>query len=74
MKLNQIFLVRNPSDKSELADIMFPLYSNELARYIIGCGLSRYEQEQHVMHDDKASALEDAQARMNKRGIPKYDR
>ena len=66
--LPKIWVVHDPSDVSELKDILFEADPIYLAKYAIGTGLHQWTEENHTFHDSKDSALKDAQARLGKAG------
>ena len=66
--LPKIWVVHDPSNVSELKDILFEADPTYLAKYAIGTGLHQWTEENHTFHDSKDSALKDAQARLGKAG------
>lgn len=66
--LPKIWVVRDPSDISELADVMFEANPDTLGKIVFGTGLRQWIDENHTFHDSKDSALKDATARLGKMG------
>ena len=67
MKITKIWIVRDPSEVSEMGDILFETDVNGLARIILGTGLSTWEHEHTTLYTEAGEAKHDADARMKKR-------
>ena len=67
MKLNNIWVVHDPTPDSELIDILYEAKGpNELASLIIGTGLSQWKHENTTLYTEEGEAKKDAEARMKK--------
>lgn len=64
MKLETIWVVRDPSATSTLTDICFEVRSDRLYRYAIGCTLREWEREHHTMYTTADEARVDARHRL----------
>jgi hypothetical protein len=66
MKIEKIWMVRDPSDISEMVDILYETDVHELARIIMGTGLHTWESEHTTLYTEAGEAKRDAEARMKK--------
>jgi len=67
-KLTTIWVVRDPSPLSIMADILYRVDSpNEMARVIIGTGYDQFMAEHTTFYTDEAEARADAEQRMANR-------
>jgi hypothetical protein len=67
-EVKKLWCVRDPSDVSEMGDILFELkLPNDLGNYILGTGGPTFRKENHKFYDDAGSAKKDAEARMKAR-------
>jgi len=64
MKIDRLWIVRDPSPVSTLIDIVFETSPARLANYIRGCQPSEWVIENHAMYTDEAEAMADARARL----------
>jgi hypothetical protein len=65
MMTSKFFVVKDPTPDSTPEDFFMEFTSKEHGRYLFGCGLERYENENHVVHVDRASAVADADERIS---------
>lgn len=68
-RLDQIWIVRDPTGMSTIEDIVFAADPNRLAQVVLGTGLDRWVSENHVFYADEASARADAAHRLGARGM-----
>lgn len=67
-KINTVWVVKDPTPHSELADIFFEATVPFLINYILGTGSKgQWEQENTTLYDNKGEAQADAKRRMRKR-------
>jgi hypothetical protein len=64
MKLASVYIVRDPSPRSTLADILFCLRVDAIENYIRGCRVGAWADEHHTVYTTEAEAETDARARM----------
>lgn len=64
MRINRLWLVRDPSPVSVLADIVFETDPIKIANYIRGCLPAQWVIENHAMYTDEGEAMADARARL----------
>jgi hypothetical protein len=64
MKLEAVWLVRDPSPISEIEDICWPQDVRRLGRYVFGAGQGVWESERTTMYTDREEAFADARARL----------
>ena len=67
MKLEYVWIVRDPSPHSYLSDICWEQPINSLDRYILGAGPETWASENHSVYTSKKEALEDAKKRLSLR-------
>lgn len=71
MLTEKFWVVKNPTEQSEMADICWETDVNTFARYVLGTadgqGPSRFEQECHQVHTSERTARAEAQLRLNLR-------
>jgi len=76
-KLNskKIWVVRDPSQHSELADIFWATTLDELPKYILGGGSwGQWKSENHTFYDNEREAKADAEKRLQSQPKYSYDR
>ena len=73
MKLNRVWVVRDPSPVSELVDILFETIVAKLPAYVIGTGITQWEHENTTLYTEEGEARRDAANRLAKRPS-QYDR
>ena len=67
MKINTLWVVRNPTPRSILVDVLYRVDSpNELARIVVGTGASLWAEEHTTLYTTEKEALADAKARLAK--------
>jgi hypothetical protein len=57
MKLEVLWIVRDPSALSELADVVFQANVRRLDHYVLGCPAGAWAGEQHTIYTDKDEAV-----------------
>lgn len=67
-RLEEVWVVRDPSPLSVLEDILFKATPNELARVVLGSGLDTWVFENHTFYDNADDARADALHRLQARG------
>jgi hypothetical protein len=68
MKIEKVWLVRNPTAVSTLEDICWEQEVCRLGRYVWGSGQGVWEEEETTMFVDETEARADARARLEARG------
>jgi len=64
-EIKSLWCVRDPSDVSEMGDVLFELkLPTDLGNYILGTGGPTFHKEHHKFYADQGSAKKDAEARM----------
>lgn len=74
-KIQQVWVVSDPTEHSEFIDIVYRTNTDELGQYAAGVGGSTWRHDHYMLHDDPKSAEADAYVRLNKlwKGeIPKW--
>jgi hypothetical protein len=64
MPILHLWIVRNPTVSSILADVLFHLPVDDLGDYAVGAGVGTWKAECHTLWLDEAEATADAQARL----------
>jgi hypothetical protein len=67
MKLVTVWMVRDPSPKSLLEDIVWEQDVARLGRYVWGSGQGVWEAERTTLYTDEGEAMADAKARLAQR-------
>lgn len=57
MKLNTLWVVRDPSAESELADVVFEIAVSQLGNYALGAGPGTWQREHHTAITEKHEAV-----------------
>jgi hypothetical protein len=71
MKLRTVWVVRNPTFRSELADICWEQEIARLDRYILGSPSNAWAEENHVLYTSQEEAEADARARFARMARPR---
>jgi len=66
-EIKKVWVVTDPTEVSEMVDILFEADFKRLANYIRGSSSGDWEAENTKIYDDKASATADAKKRMEHR-------
>jgi hypothetical protein len=64
VKLTTLWIVRDPSPHSELADIVFQMDVRGLGTYVLGCPPGAWLREQHALFTEKDEAVADGVQRL----------
>jgi len=64
MRLTKVWIVRDPSARSELADVLWQQSVGTLDHYIHGCPDRAWQTERHAVYTDLDEALADALSRL----------
>jgi hypothetical protein len=68
MLTEKFWVVKNPTEHSEMVDVCWETDVNTFARYVLGTGdAARFEQECHQVHTSERTARSEAQLRLNLR-------
>jgi hypothetical protein len=71
MLTEKFWVVKNPTEHSEMADVCWETDVNTFARYVLGTsggnGPSKFEEECHQIHTSELSARAEARVRLNLR-------
>lgn len=67
MLTEKFWVVKNPTELSEMGDVCWETDVNTFARYVFGTGLAQFEQECHQVHTSERTARAEAQLRLNLR-------
>lgn len=68
MLTEKFWVVKNPTEQSEMGDICWETDVNTFARYVHGTGpVSKFEEECHQVHTSERTARAEAQLRLNLR-------
>lgn len=71
MMVEKFWVVKNPTELSEMVDICWETDVDTFARYVLGTadgeGPSRFEQENHQVHTSECTARAEAQSRLKVR-------
>jgi len=67
MLTEKFWVVKNPTEHSEMVDVCWETDVNTFARYVLGTGLSKFEEECHQVHTSERTARTEAQFRLNVR-------
>lgn len=70
MKLEALWIVRDPSPHSDVADICFSMPVPRLGDYVLGCPRGAWRGERHTVYTDEGEARADAEARLRARAKP----
>jgi hypothetical protein len=72
MLTEKFWVVKNPTEHSEMADVCWETDVNTFARYVLGTQVvdggapsSKFEQECHQVHTSERTARTEAQFRLN---------
>jgi hypothetical protein len=57
VKLASLWIVRDPSPHSELADVVFEMDPRRLDHYALGCPPGAWAREQHTLFTEKDEAV-----------------
>jgi hypothetical protein len=57
MRLAALWIVRDPSAHSELADVVFEMDVRRLGNYVLGGGPGTWEREHHTVFTEKDEAV-----------------
>jgi hypothetical protein len=57
MKLDKVWIVRDPSTRSELEDVVFEMDVARLGDYVLGCPPGAWRGEQHTLFTEKDEAV-----------------
>ncbi len=63
MKIASVWIVRDPTERSEMCDCCWEQQIDKLEAYIKGSPDGAWESEHHTLYLDEAEALRDAEAR-----------
>ena len=64
MKLAVLWIVRDPSAQSELADVVFQMNVRQLGDYVVGAGPGTWQREEHTLFTKKDEAVEEGMRRL----------
>jgi hypothetical protein len=64
MKLEALWIVRDPSAQSELADVVFEIDVRRLGNYVLGSGPGTWEREHHTVFTEKDEAVAEGISRL----------
>lgn len=72
MLIEKFWVVKNPTELSEMVDVCWETDVNTFARYVLGTsiiegGAAKFEQECHQVHTSERTARAEAQLRLNLR-------
>jgi hypothetical protein len=64
MKLDTLWIVRDPSPHSRLGDLVFGLDVGRLSDYVLGCPPGTWRRELHTLFTEKDEAVAEAVRRL----------
>lgn len=68
MLMDKVWVVKNPTEKSEMSDICWETTPSEFAKYVFGTGsVVQFELERHSFHTSERTAKADAEMRLRVR-------
>jgi len=64
MRLAVLWIVRDPSPHSELADVVFEMNVRQLGDYVVGAGPGTWQREEHTVYTQKDEAVQEGMRRL----------